>query len=444
MRLVPHSIQGRMLLLSAVATAIALALAGALIAGVLARFVTQGIDRRLDAELALIASAVGNDGSIDRPRLARLQGALEAGPGWRWRIETPLAGFGSDDMPVADIAPPRPRREHDAGAEPVRPIDGRDARGERVHARQLRIQTSAGVVLLTAAAPRDVIERPVRDTLLPLLLTLAALGLVLGAAAWLQIRLGLRPVRRLRDAVVAIRAGGAHSIGGAQPSELRPLADELNALVRDNEAALAAARGSAANLAHALKTPVATLALALRGDPREQQVERIDRTIRHHLARARMAAASTRAATPLDAAVRALLEVIARLHADRRIAIAVDVTPHLMVAIDPADFDELLGNLLDNAMRHARSRVAVRARAEGRVARITIADDGPGIPTEDRARATQAGVRLDERSDGHGFGLAIARELATLHGGALTLDEAAGGGLAASVTVPLSRGGEGA
>ncbi len=444
MRLVPHSIQGRMLLLSAVATAIALALAGLLIAGVLARFVTQGIDRRLDAELALIASAVGNDGSIDRPRLTRLQGALEAGPGWRWRIETPSARFGSDDMPVADIAPPRPRRGRDAGAESVRPIDGRDARGERVHARQLRIQTSAGAVLLTAAAPRDVIERPVRDTLLPLLLTLAALGLVLGAAAWLQIRLGLRPVRRLRDAVVAIRAGGVHSIGGAQPSELRPLAEELNALVRDNEAALAAARGSAANLAHALKTPVATLALALRGDPREQQVERIDRTIRHHLARARMAAASTRAATPLDAAVRALLEVIARLHADRRIAIAVDVTPHLMVAIDPADFDELLGNLLDNAMRHARSRVAVRARAEGRVARITIADDGPGIPAEDRARATQAGVRLDERSDGHGFGLAIARELATLHGGALMLDEAAGGGLAASVTVPLSRGGEGA
>ncbi len=439
MRLLPQSIQGRMLLLSAVSTLVALALAGALIAGMLARFVTQGIDRRLDAELALIASAVGNDGTIDRPRLMKLQGALEAGPGWRWRIETPSARFGSDDMPAADIEPHRPRRGYDGEADRPRPIDGRDRAGERVHARQLRIQTTAGSVLLTTAAPRDVIERPVRDTLLPLLVTLAALALVLGAAAWLQIRLGLRPVRRLRDAVVAIRGGGARSVDGEQPAELRPLAEELNALVRDNEAALAAARGSAANLAHALKTPVATLALELRGDPRGQQVDRIDRTIRHHLARARLAAASTRATTQVDGALNELLQVIARIHADRGIRIDADITPGLVVALDPADFDELLGNLLDNAMRHARSWIAVWVRPEDRMVRVTVTDDGPGIPARDRARVTEPGIRLDERSGGHGFGLAIARDLASLHGGALALDEAAGGGLAASVTIPLSK-----
>ncbi|MBO9713393.1 MAG: HAMP domain-containing histidine kinase [Sphingomonas sp.] len=429
-----------MLVLAGVCTLVALALAGLLIAGVLARLVTQGIDRRLDAELALVASTVGDDGTIDRPRLARLQAALEAGPGWRWRIQTPTERFGSDDMPAAGPEPARPDHgpgpRPDAGPDRVRPIDGHDRTGERMHARQLRVRTGAGPVLLTAAAPSDVIERPVRDTLVPLLVTLAALGLLLGAAALIQIRLGLRPVRRLRDAVEAIRAGRAHGVDAGQPAELRPLAEELNALVRDNDAALAAARSSAANLAHALKTPVATLALELRGDPREKLVDRIDATIRHHLARARLAAISTRATTRLDAALEPLVQVIARIHAGRGIGIDADIAPDLAVAIDPADFDEMLGNLLDNAMRHARSRTTVRAASEGRTVRITVTDDGPGIAAADRARATEAGVRLDERSDGHGFGLAIARELANLHGGALVLEDAPGGGLAASVTLP--------
>ena len=438
MTLVPRSIQGRMLALSAVTTLVALVLAGLFVAGVLARFVTQGIDRRLDAELALVASAVRSDGTIDRTRLVRLQGVLDAGPGWRWRIDAPTASLGSSDLPVIEDRQRGPHHGPPPEDERARPFDGRTLSGAAMHARQLKVQTDAGNVVLTAAAPRDVIERPVLGALLPLLGILALLALVLGVAAVLQIRLGLRPLRRLRDAVGRIRTGAAQGIDADQPAELRPLAEELNALVRDNAAALATARGSAANLAHALKTPVATLALELRGDPRGQLVDRIDTTIRHHLGRARLAAASTRAIASVGGAIDALLEVMARLHADRGIQADADVAPGLDVAIDPADLDELLGNLLDNAMRHARSRLSVRALAEGRMVRIIVADDGPGIPAEDRERATAPGVRLDERSDGHGFGLAIARELASLHGGALTLEEAEGGGLRASVLLPAA------
>ena len=439
-----------MLALSAIATLVALGIAGALIVGVLERVVTQGIDQRLDAELTLMASTVGRSG-VDRARLATVAGALDAGRGWRWRIDAPSGSNGSEDLVPPDMPPrpeavgvpartdvPHPRPPFDDDR--PRPIDARDRSGEAVHERQLVVATNAGPVTLTAAAPRDVVRRPVLAALTPLLATLAALGAVLAAAALAQIRLGLRPLRRLRGGVSAIRTGRADRLSTDQPEELLPLAEELNALLRDNDAALSTARATAANLAHALKTPVATLSLALRGDPRLAQVQRIDATIRHHLARARSGAASMRVATPLRGAIHALGATIGQLRRDRAIAIAIDVPEGLAVAMVATDLDELAGNLIDNAVRHARSRVSIAATDEGQIVRLRVADDGPGIPLADRERVTQPGVRLDERGDGHGFGLSITRELAELHGGALTFDEAPGGGLVATATLPSAQG----
>ncbi|GAA3253969.1 hypothetical protein GCM10020258_11370 [Sphingomonas yabuuchiae] len=293
---------------------------------------------------------------------------------------------------------------------------------------------------ITAAAPRAVVARPIRAALVPLLAMLAGLGVLLAAASLIQLRLGLRPLRRLREEVAAIRTGERTRVDEDQPAELQPLAAELNALTADSERALAAARASAANLAHALKTPVATLALDLADDPlRAAQVARIDDTIRHHLARARVQLGTSRAATALRPAMDDLADAIARIHAERGVRITTDIADDLSVTMDAQDLDEVAGNLVDNAARHARSRVTITAVAEGRQIRLSVIDDGPGIPEADRLRATQAGARLDERGDGHGFGLAIARELAELHGGRLVLDEAPGGGLSATVLLPAPR-----
>jgi signal transduction histidine kinase len=122
---------------------------------------------------------------------------------------------------------------------------------------------------------------------------------------------------------------------------------------------------------------------------------------------------------------------------ERGVVIDAAIDPELHVAVDAADLDELAGNLIDNAARHAGTRVRVSAGVDQGMIRLSVVDDGPGIALADRQRATDAGVRLDEREDGHGFGLAIARELAALYGGVLVLDDAAGGGLCASVTLPI-------
>lgn len=448
----PRSLQGRMLLLSAVAILAALGIAGWAIAGVLERVVTEGIDRRLDAEIALMASVVDGDGRVDRAALAQRQGALDAGRDWLWRIEAPGGAIGSTDrfVPRPDAARPGPRLPGPPGPPPPgaaplpdggpQGVDGTDASGVRLHARRLVLTTRSGPVTLIAAAPRGVIARPLREALVPLLAALAILAGLLATATLVQLRLGLKPLARLRAQLAAIRAGEAERVDEDQPVELQGLAAELNALAADRAQALATARQSAANLAHALKTPVATLALRLRADAEgAAQVERIDATIRHHLARARAGVVDTRASTAVRPAVDDLVQAIGRLHGDRGLAITADVRGDPVAAIEPQDFDELLGNLLDNAAQHARSMVQASASLDPADARrlvLTVTDDGPGIPEEERSRVTQAGVRLDERGEGHGFGLAIVRELASLHGGALTLDAREGGGLVARVSLP--------
>jgi signal transduction histidine kinase len=197
---------------------------------------------------------------------------------------------------------------------------------------------------------------------------------------------------------------------------------------------LQAARASAANLAHALKTPVATLALTLENDPRAAaQIARIEGVIRHHLAKARTIAVAHRARTPLGSAVADVVGVISTLHPALTIDVA--VPDALDVALDAHDLSEILGNLLDNAARHARSRIAVSAHVEdGRVA-VTIEDDGPGIAASQRDLALQPGVRLDETPQGDGFGLAIVRDLVALHGGRLDLAEGRWGGLLVALSL---------
>lgn len=439
-----------MLIVSALATTVALAAAGWIIAGILGHFVMSGLDRRLDADLALLASTIDRDGRVDDRRLGQVLGALAQGPGWRWRVRAPGRTVSSINFgdPVALPRPPRPPRLPGAPlppepADPRRPVplELEEPGSGPMHARQLALQTRGGVVELLAAAPREVVQRPVRAALLPLLAALAVLAAILGAASIVQLRLALRPLRRLGQEIGAIRAGRLERVSEEQPLELRPLVQELNALAAHNSAALASARLSAANLAHALKTPVATLALDLRDDPvRAAQIGRMEATIRHHLARARLQTGRRHAAVALAPVLADVADAVMRLQRDGAPTIERDVHAAIRIAMDEQDLAELLGNLLDNAVRHARSHVTVRAalEADARRIRIEIADDGPGIPVADRAAVIQPGMRLDERAPGHGFGLAIVAELVALHGGALELRDASGGGLLVRATLPAA------
>ncbi len=122
-RLVPRSLYARMLLISAAATVLALALAGAVMAGLLGRFVLEGLDRRLDAQLLVLASVIDRDGHVDQGLLAERAVAFGDGPEWQWRIVGPDGAIGAVELaapraPTPPPAPPAPRQPPAAPATP--------------------------------------------------------------------------------------------------------------------------------------------------------------------------------------------------------------------------------------------------------------------------------------------------------------------------------------
>jgi len=445
-RLVLQSLYGRLLASATLFITIALVVAGVSIGHVLERFVMRGLDDRLDAQIVLLARAIRSDGTVDAQRVVDVPPFDRPGSGWAWQIRTPgqtmrSASLGVGEMPV----PLRRRRPFDGGERgPIMPADGETRSGQGLHFRSAELASPIGTIIITASGPRAVAERPLRQAIAPLFVSLLILGLVLIAAIVLQLRFGLRPLRGLQAALAEVRRGTARHVPADQPRELRPLVTELNAVIDQNVAGLENARRHVANLAHGLKTPLAALRVRLdrdgidTGGELRALTDRMDASIRHHLGRARAAAPGgpTRQATPLGRHVDDLVATLTRIHSDRTLTVQVVIDQGTAIACDPQDLDEMLGNLLDNAWRWAVSAIHVAARIKAAMIEIVIADDGPGLSESARADALIAGRRLDESGDGHGFGLSITRELAELYGGTLALERAAAGGLAVRLTLP--------
>jgi len=278
------------------------------------------------------------------------------------------------------------------------------------------------------------------------LMVAAILAMVAGFAI---VSRGLLPLEAMRRRLAAVRAGGADRVEGIFPTEVQPLVTDLNALLDHQAQAVARARAKAGDLAHGLKTPLAILAheadrAAAAGQTDlaaaiGEQTERMRRQIEYHLAHARAAAAG---ATPgarasIAQSAEALARTMRRLHADRTLTIEVHVDAAHDARCERADLDEMLGNLLDNACKWARARVAVTsAPAAPAGVDVVVEDDGPGLDASLREAVLQRGVRADEAAPGSGFGLAIVRDLAEVYGGRVTLTAAAAGGLSARLTLP--------
>ncbi|TXC71838.1 HAMP domain-containing histidine kinase [Sphingomonas ginsenosidivorax] len=453
MRLMPRSLFGRLLAVATLATLAALLLASVAIGHVLERFVMRGFDDRLDAQTMVLARAVDARGRFDTTRAIDLPGFDEAGSGWIWQVRSADGQVwrnGAEALPVpasrADAPPPPPpgmASERARDRDRSHPGEGRDRTGQRQHFRTLTLMRVGGPVAITASGPRRVVEAPLREAMLPLLGSLALLGIGLAAATLVQLRIGLRPLRTLQAALGNVIAGRQHHVPTDLPVELAPLAHELNTLIDQNAEGLAHARRHVANLAHGLKTPLAGLGLELADrDPDGRlaaMLADIDRRVSHHLRRARaaMPGAPGRGAIPLAPAIGDLVDVLRRVHADRPIAVDVAVDG-VTVGVDAQDLDEMLGNLLDNAWRYAATAIGIAAVVDAGKAVITIDDDGPGLDANQRAEALVPGRRLDEAGPGHGFGLPITQELAELNGGGLVLGSSPTlGGLRATLTLPL-------
>jgi signal transduction histidine kinase len=276
-------------------------------------------------------------------------------------------------------------------------------------------------------------------------LTVAAI-LCMITGLWV-VRRGLSPFGHLRSRLSGVRAGRDRRIAGAYPAEVQPLVDDLNDLLEQRDQAVQRAIAKAGDLAHGLKTPLAVLAHeASRAEAAgqselaaaiDQQVERMRKQIEYHLAHARAAASGSAAGAACAVAVSTepLARTMRRLYADRGITIDEKVPAGHVARCQREDLDEMLGNLLDNACKWGKSRVAIESSGNGRDIVIEVDDDGPGLAASMRERVLQRGVRADEAAPGSGLGLAIVRDLADLYGGSIVLEESPLGGLRARLTL---------
>jgi len=268
------------------------------------------------------------------------------------------------------------------------------------------------------------------------------LGLIL--AIFVQVRVGLLPLRRVGESLARIRSGAARRLEGKFPTEIAPLAAELNSLIEHSAEVVGRARTHVSNLAHYLKTPLTVLASEAEADPGplaeavKRQVEIMRRQVDHYLVRARAAGALDVLGnrTPVASVLVDLARVLDRIHAERGIAIAVDCPASVAFRGDRQDLEEMAGNLMDNACKWARSRVAVTALDAGARLALCVEDDGPGLAAADRPRVLERGERLDESVPGSGLGLSIVRDISKLYGGGLELKESPLGGLKAVLELP--------
>lgn len=428
-----------------------LAIASALIVAwlVLGLLFERHSERQLQAELERHGIAVIAALSIDaqgKPLLARRPADPRfdrPASGLYWRVRAPGGEIRSRSLWDGTLPAP-----------PTLPTSGWtafDARGSF----EDRVLVVARTVQPGAAAPRALVEiaadrRPVaaaraafgREAGVFLALLWAALAL----AAWVQVRLGLRPLARVERELAAMETSrDSRMAEDAHPVEVRPLTRAINRFADRRADDVAQARSRARDLAHALKTPITALRLQIdRLDPAARaemahSLALLSGAVEGELARTGASAVDRREqdATLAHAVVERLYAVVARTPDGEPLTFHNDLPADLAIPLSPEAAIEALGALIENAARHAQRRVKALGGTDEKDVWITICDDGPGIPANLRDQALSRGGRLDEQATRHGLGLSIARQFAEASGGRLELDDAALGGLCARLVWPM-------
>ncbi|WP_411288247.1 ATP-binding protein [Phenylobacterium sp.] len=458
----------RRLVLLAVGWSLAALVVSALVFALL--FQQQAI-RRFDQSLSdlidnLLAGSTVEDGEVLAPALTDLR-ALRAFSGRYWEIAepTPTGGLrvlvpsrslwdselrtppGLVERLQANPGEPIAFDTPGVGADPAGAdtIGSPRARPLRAMARQASLPGRATPVIFLAAEDRSEIDRDVRNFIVTTAAAFILLGAGLIGAVIIQVRVGLRPLFQLRREVASVRRGKAERLKETYPEELKPLADELNALVEHNQETVERQRTHVGNLAHALKTPISVMIAEASQQPGQlaevvtRQAELMRQQVDHHLRRARAAARTqgqgerTSVAEVLDELTRTL----ERIFRDKGVAIDWDAPEDLYFQGERQDLLEIAGNGMENAGKWCRGRVRVAVSDLGpeRFC-LTIEDDGPGLPPDRRDEVVLRGARLDENAPGSGLGLSIVDELARAYGGSLKLGDAVLGGLSLNIDLP--------
>jgi signal transduction histidine kinase len=453
----PSSLSGRLILSSAIVSIVLLAATGILLAGLFTAALERNFDQRLRSDLDGILAGIEID-ATGAPKLARGLADPRFGlplSGWYWQV-VPEGGAGSDlaspSLLEQRLEVPRDAARDETGVAAFY-LEDTTGVGLRAIEQSFTLPGSDQRYSVLVAGNFDELGREVTTFNRALIASLVLLGIGLVLATLVQVRFGLRPLRDMQANLAEIRQGRAEQLKGEHPSEIQPVADELNLLIQSNVEIIERARTQVGNLAHALKTPLSVLTneAAAQDGPLaakvREQAELMRGQVSLYLDRARRAARAQGigAVTEVRPVLEALARTLERINRDKALAIHLDCPADLRFRGERQDLEEMVGNLLDNACKWGRERVSLSAApapgpgAAGRTFLvISVEDDGSGLPENQRAEALKRGQRLDESKPGSGLGLSIVAETAAMYNGSVHLENGPLGGLRAVLTLPAA------
>lgn len=433
-----RSILARLLIAVSVWCAISIAVATVALLFLFRDSVSTQVDEELNSQLIQLVSLTEPDGrggfrlrsQMADPRFSRPQSS------WVWQVQR----AGAVILQSASLGPVTAGATRlDAPPGVVGEFDGPSDRALRGLSRQITPRFSQERLIFAVARPSDEIRAAVDRfrNLVLVVLTLFFVGQITAAA--LLLRLGLRPLTELRQWVADMRQGNVPSRDVPWPTEIRPIAREIEELGGHVDRLVARARGQAADLAHAIKTPLTVLRQITETldhedvDQLRKQNDRIDAALQRHLAHVRT---SGRGTEPIH--VKTVVEdlglALAKTMEIKGLTLTLDLDESAVLRCDENDLYEIIGNLMDNACKWAKSEVAVIVhQAPGHLS-VLVDDDGPGIAPGDFETLLKRGHRADTASPGHGIGLSIVRETVELYAGKLSIERTVLGGARVALT----------
>ncbi|MBK93088.1 MAG: hypothetical protein CMP33_02200 [Rickettsiales bacterium] len=277
-----------------------------------------------------------------------------------------------------------------------------------------------------------------------LISSLFLLGLGLFIAVFLQVRYGLLPLGKIKNSLFKIRNGDATKLEGNYPSEVWPLAEEINILLDHNEKIVNRAKTHVGNLAHALKTPLAVINNQITKENKNilvsSQIKVIESYVNKYLKKATTSSDISVKKSKINVflCIKKILKIFRKINTDLKFDFKEDCTDLLVVGNND-DFEEVFGNLLENASKWAKSNISIRIKKVDDLSiKITIDDDGPGLPKQKMNEVFVRGLRLDEQMPGTGLGLNIVKDIVENHSGKVWLEKSNMGGLRVIISLPLS------
>lgn len=408
--------------------------------------VAQHYDTHVNMHLEELTSASGfnSDGTFSLKFLPSDPRYDLLNSGWYWDVRqsgVPLAqspSLGGYIFDISQIQPVTSKVVYEMLGPALNPI--------RMHILKTEQAGNLEPLVFLASAPTTDYTDDVMNYSNHVFFSFVLLGIGLLLTVVLQVRITLKPLSAIGKEISDIREGKYFKLSKDYPTDVQPLIDELNNLFDHNIVLLKRARNQLGDLAHSVKNPLTVINNETRNmqSPRKElilkQTNDISENINHYLTRARTFGAENilGARSEVKKIVEELVYTMQRLNQDRELEYDTSKLEECTFRGEAQDLEEMLGNLIDNACKWAKSRIEISDEIRDGRLLLTVADDGPGIPFEEIENVKQRGHKLDESKPGYGQGLGIVNDIACLYGGSINLTTSALGGLQAELNLPAA------